>query len=56
LAVERACACGDGADWVGVVLGAAVAWPVVWAGAVRANKAAKPTAVTVLSWVGGPRS
>jgi hypothetical protein len=33
------------------VLEAAVDWLVVWAGAVRANKVAKPTAVTALSCV-----
>jgi hypothetical protein len=40
-----------GADVDGPALGAAVAWPTVCAGAVRANKVAKPTAVTALSWV-----
>jgi hypothetical protein len=40
------------ADVDGSALGAAVAWPtVVCAGAARANKVAKPTAVTALSWV-----
>ena len=38
-------------DVYGFALGASVAWLAVWAGAVRANKVAKPTAVTALSWV-----
>jgi len=33
------------------VLGAVVVWSAVWTGAVRANRVAKPTAVTALSWV-----
>jgi hypothetical protein len=36
---------------VGLTLVAAVGWPTVWAGAVRANRVAMPTAVTALSWV-----
>ena len=33
------------------VLGALAVWLVVWAGAVRAKRVARPTAVTALSWV-----
>ncbi len=44
----------DGAETVGDACAAgavAESLTVVWAGAVRANRAAKPTAVTALSWV-----
>jgi hypothetical protein len=34
-----------------LALGTGAACAVVWAGALRANKAAMPTAVTALSWV-----
>jgi hypothetical protein len=39
------------AETDGPVLGAVVAWSAVWAGAARANRVAKPTAVTALSCV-----
>jgi hypothetical protein len=39
------------ADADGPVPEAALAWSAVWAGAVRANRVAKPTAVTALSCV-----
>jgi hypothetical protein len=39
------------ADVDGCRLGVVAVWLVVWAGAVRANKVARPTAVTALSCV-----
>jgi hypothetical protein len=42
---------GFGHDVTCFTMGAGVAWPTVWAGAVPANKAVKPTAVTALSSV-----
>jgi len=41
----------EDAEAEGPVPGAAVAALTVWVGAVRANKVAKPTAATALSWV-----
>ena len=41
----------EAAEADGSVLAAVVAWSAVWAGAVRANRVAKPTAVTALSCV-----
>ena len=51
---EELDAVGAGAEAGGDVFAAdaAVLWPAaVWAGAVRANRVAKPTAVTAPSWV-----
>jgi hypothetical protein len=42
---------GFGHDVTCFTMGVGVAWPTVWAGAVPANKAVKPTAVTALSSV-----
>ncbi|HEV2259268.1 MAG TPA: hypothetical protein VGS06_39635 [Streptosporangiaceae bacterium] len=42
---------GEEAEADGSALGTVVAWSAVWAGAVRANRVAKPTAVTALSCV-----